>query len=149
MRNSLLRLVRSFAPTIHFRGSLTHHPNPILTCHVHAQATLERTYLLPSRLMSPHTRYYVREMRILAYGQLLESYRSLTLESLSAAFGVSVEFVDKYVLYACALSSCLMYLLVNSHDLSQTDVYIAPSTRYTVSWRPHGHHSRTPNMRKL
>ncbi|KAG1772214.1 PCI-domain-containing protein [Suillus placidus] len=57
-------------------------------------ATLEQTYLLPSRLLSPHTRYYVREMRILAYSQLLESYRSLTLESLSGVFGVSVEFVD-------------------------------------------------------
>ena len=33
-------------------------------------------------------------MRILAYSQLLESYRSLTLESLATAFGVSVEFVD-------------------------------------------------------
>ncbi|EIN06975.1 proteasome 26S subunit [Punctularia strigosozonata HHB-11173 SS5] len=59
-----------------------------------ALATLEQTYLIPSRLLSPHTRFYVREMRILAYSQLLESYRSLTLESLSAAFGVSVEFVD-------------------------------------------------------
>ncbi|KAG1726229.1 hypothetical protein EDB19DRAFT_1945217 [Suillus lakei] len=26
--------------------------------------TLEQTYLLPSRLLSPHTRYYVREMRM-------------------------------------------------------------------------------------
>ncbi|KAH7889127.1 26S proteasome subunit RPN7-domain-containing protein [Phlebopus sp. FC_14] len=59
-----------------------------------ALATLEQTYLLPSRLLSPHTRYYVREMRILAYAQLLESYRSVTLESLSGAFGVSVDFVD-------------------------------------------------------
>ncbi|EPQ57701.1 PCI-domain-containing protein [Gloeophyllum trabeum ATCC 11539] len=59
-----------------------------------ALATVEQTYLRPSRLLSPHTRYYVREMRILAYNQLLESYRSLTLESLAAAFGVSVEFVD-------------------------------------------------------
>jgi 26S proteasome regulatory subunit N7 len=33
-------------------------------------------------------------MRILAYTQLLESYRSLTLESLSTAFGVSISFVD-------------------------------------------------------
>lgn len=63
-----------------------------------ALATLEQTYLLPSRLLCPHTRYYVREMRILAYAQLLESYRSLTLESLSGAFGVSVDFVDKYAL---------------------------------------------------
>jgi len=59
-----------------------------------ALATLEQTHLLPSRILSPHTRYYVREMRILAYSQLLESYRSLTLESLSNAFGVSIEFVD-------------------------------------------------------
>lgn len=65
-------------------------------CHV---ASLEQTYLLPSRILNPHTRFYVREMRILAYGQLLESYRSLTLESLSRAFGVSVEFLDKYVLF--------------------------------------------------
>lgn len=37
-------------------------------------------------------------MRILAYSQLLESYRSLTLDSLSGAFGVSVDFVDTCVL---------------------------------------------------
>ncbi|TFY58539.1 hypothetical protein EVG20_g8111 [Dentipellis fragilis] len=59
-----------------------------------ALATLEQTHLLPSRFLSPHTRFYVREMRILAYTQLLESYRSLTLESLSGAFGVTVDFVD-------------------------------------------------------
>ncbi|KAG2093717.1 26S proteasome subunit RPN7-domain-containing protein [Suillus discolor] len=53
-------------------------------------STLGQTYLLPSRLLLPHTCYYVREMRILAYSQLLESYCSLTLESLSGAFGVGV-----------------------------------------------------------
>lgn len=46
-------------------------------------------------------------MRILAYSQLLESYRSLTMESLSAAFGVSVDFVDVYVL---SLTACPYYL---------------------------------------
>lgn len=60
-------------------------------------ASLEQTHLLPSRLLNPHARFYVREMRILAYSQLLESYRSLTLDSLAGAFGVSVEFVDRYV----------------------------------------------------
>ena len=34
-------------------------------------------------------------MRILAYTQLLESYRSLTLDSLVRSFGVSVDFVDR------------------------------------------------------
>ncbi|TEB30589.1 PCI-domain-containing protein [Coprinellus micaceus] len=59
-----------------------------------ALATLEQSFLIPSRILHPHARYYVREMRILAYAQLLESYRSLTLESLARAFGVSVEFID-------------------------------------------------------
>ncbi|TFK63027.1 proteasome 26S subunit [Pluteus cervinus] len=59
-----------------------------------ALATLEQTFFIPSRILSPHTRFYVREMRILAYNQLLESYRSLTLESLSRALGVSVDFID-------------------------------------------------------
>jgi len=43
----------------------------------------------------PHYRYYVREMRIMAYTQLLESYRSLTLEYMADAFGVTVEYVDQ------------------------------------------------------
>ncbi|TCD65935.1 hypothetical protein EIP91_002003 [Steccherinum ochraceum] len=59
-----------------------------------ALATLEQTFLLPSRILAPHTRYYVREMRIIAYSQILESYRSLTLDSLARSFGVSIEFVD-------------------------------------------------------
>ena len=60
-------------------------------------AALEQTHLKPNRILAPHTRYYVREMRILAYNQLLESYRSLTLDSLARSFGVSVDFVDKCV----------------------------------------------------
>jgi len=87
--------VISVLPELPILGELV---NNLYDCHYAklfvALATLEQTYLLPSRLLSPHTRYYVREMRILAYSQLLESYRSLTLESLSGAFGVSVEFVD-------------------------------------------------------
>jgi len=59
-----------------------------------ALATLEQSFLLPSRLLSPHARFYVREMRILAYNQLLQSYHSLTLDSLARSFGVSIEFVD-------------------------------------------------------
>lgn len=47
------------------------------------------------RLLAPHYRFYVREMRILAYTQLLESYRSLTLQYMASAFGVSTEFVDR------------------------------------------------------
>ena len=34
-------------------------------------------------------------MRVRAYSQLLESYRSVQLDSMAKAFGVSVEFLDK------------------------------------------------------
>ncbi|XP_076447495.1 26S proteasome non-ATPase regulatory subunit 6-like [Babylonia areolata] len=47
------------------------------------------------RLMAAHYRYYVREMRIMAYAQLLESYRSLTLDYMAQAFGVTVDFIDQ------------------------------------------------------
>ncbi|KAI9568050.1 26S proteasome subunit RPN7-domain-containing protein [Boletus coccyginus] len=87
--------VISVLPELPVLGDLV---NNLYDCHYAkffvALATLEQTYLLPSRLLSPHTRYYVREMRIFAYSQLLESYRSVTLESLSGAFGVSVDFID-------------------------------------------------------
>eukprot|EP00126_Sphaerothecum_destruens_P009089 Sdes_comp20427_c0_seq1m14516 len=46
------------------------------------------------RYLSPHTRYFVREMRIIAYAQLLESYRSVTLTSMANSFGVSPNFMD-------------------------------------------------------
>lgn len=60
-----------------------------------ALAKVEREYVAPSILLAPHKRYYVRELRIKAYAQLLESYKSLTLESLARAFGVSVEYIDE------------------------------------------------------
>uniref|UniRef100_A0A1L8DT21 26S proteasome non-ATPase regulatory subunit 6 n=1 Tax=Nyssomyia neivai TaxID=330878 RepID=A0A1L8DT21_9DIPT len=52
------------------------------------------TFLRNDYLVYPHYRYYVREMRISAYTQLLESYRSLTLQYMAQAFGVSIEYVD-------------------------------------------------------
>jgi 26S proteasome regulatory subunit N7 len=60
-----------------------------------ALAEVEQKYLIPNPLLAPHARYYVREMRIKAYTQLLESYRSLTLERMSRSFGVSEAFIDR------------------------------------------------------
>jgi len=59
-----------------------------------ALGDVEEEYLVVRRMMKDHARWYVREMKVKAYVQLLESYRSLTVESLSAALGVSREFVD-------------------------------------------------------
>lgn len=47
------------------------------------------------RLFQPHYHYYVREMRILAYNQLLESYRSLSLSYMADAFEVTEGFIDQ------------------------------------------------------
>uniref|UniRef100_A0A6B2L6T1 PCI domain-containing protein n=1 Tax=Arcella intermedia TaxID=1963864 RepID=A0A6B2L6T1_9EUKA len=44
---------------------------------------------------SLHVSYFAREMRIRAYKQYLESYRSVQLKSIASAFGVSVEFIDR------------------------------------------------------
>ncbi|TIA94171.1 hypothetical protein E3P81_00423 [Wallemia ichthyophaga] len=58
-------------------------------------AGVEETYLLPSRYWSGHARFYSREIRIRAYGQLLESYKSLNISHLANTFGVSDAFVHK------------------------------------------------------
>jgi 26S proteasome regulatory subunit N7 len=47
------------------------------------------------RYLAVHVRYYCREMRIKAYAQLLDSYRSVRLDSMAKAFGVTVEFLDR------------------------------------------------------
>lgn len=58
-------------------------------------AEIEYNHLIPSLLLNQHARYYVREMRIKAYTQLLESYRSMTLGNLAAAFGVGETYIEK------------------------------------------------------
>lgn len=47
------------------------------------------------RYTSPHVRILIRELRVLAYSQFLESYKSVRLTSMAQAFGVSVDFLDK------------------------------------------------------
>jgi len=47
------------------------------------------------RYLHFHSGFYTREMKIKAYGQLLESYRSLTLEYMAVAFGVAEDYIDQ------------------------------------------------------
>ncbi|ANB14970.1 proteasome regulatory particle lid subunit RPN7 [Sugiyamaella lignohabitans] len=60
-----------------------------------ALARVEEEFLRVSRYLSPHSAYYLREMRRKAYAQLLESYKTLSMKSMADAFGVSVEFLDQ------------------------------------------------------
>lgn len=50
--------------------------------------------MMKHSLLAAHRRFYIREMRVLAYTQLLQSYRSVTLDSMAASFGVSADFID-------------------------------------------------------
>jgi len=41
-----------------------------------------------------HYRYFLREVRIVAYSQFLDSYKSVTLANMATAFGVTTDFLD-------------------------------------------------------
>jgi len=45
--------------------------------------------------IASHFNYFLREIRIVAYRQFLEPYRSITLASMANAFGVSFPFLDR------------------------------------------------------
>merc|ERR1711964_860877 len=47
------------------------------------------------RYLYEHRGWFVREMRLRAYQQLLQSYRVVGLESMANDFGVSVDFLDR------------------------------------------------------
>jgi 26S proteasome regulatory subunit N7 len=44
---------------------------------------------------SAHTGYLMREIRVVAYSQFLEAYKSVTLASMANSFGVSEDFIDR------------------------------------------------------
>eukprot|EP01096_Ripella_sp_DP13-Kostka_P014278 TRINITY_DN63_c0_g1_i1.p1 TRINITY_DN63_c0_g1~~TRINITY_DN63_c0_g1_i1.p1 ORF type:complete len:386 (-),score=214.52 TRINITY_DN63_c0_g1_i1:331-1488(-) len=46
-------------------------------------------------VLRPHAQFFCREMRIRAYSQLLESYKSVQLNSMASDFGVNVEYIDR------------------------------------------------------
>lgn len=51
--------------------------------------------LLPNKYLSQHANYFLREMRCKAYGQLLESYKSISLKSMAENFNISTDFLDR------------------------------------------------------
>eukprot|EP00283_Hemiselmis_rufescens_P009053 CAMPEP_0173433612 /NCGR_PEP_ID=MMETSP1357-20121228/10997_1 /TAXON_ID=77926 /ORGANISM="Hemiselmis rufescens, Strain PCC563" /LENGTH=411 /DNA_ID=CAMNT_0014398335 /DNA_START=42 /DNA_END=1277 /DNA_ORIENTATION=+ len=60
------------------------------------------------RFLAPHSRYFLRQARIGAYTQYLESYHTVSLPSMAETFGVSVAFLDRELsdLVACGRLSC-------------------------------------------
>lgn len=60
-----------------------------------ALAAVEVNFLTLDRYLFEHRGWFVREMRLRAYQQLLQSYRVVGLESMANDFGVSVDFLDR------------------------------------------------------
>ena len=60
-------------------------------------AAVEENFLSQDRYLFEHRAWFVREMRLRGYQQLLQSYRVVGLDTMAANFGVTVEFLDRYV----------------------------------------------------
>lgn len=60
-----------------------------------ALAAVEENFLTQDRYLYEHRAYFVREMRLRGYQQLLQSYRVVGLTTMAEAFGVSVDFLDR------------------------------------------------------
>ena len=60
-----------------------------------ALAAVEDSFLSHDRYLYEHRAWFVREMRLRGYQQLLQSYRIVGLQSMASDFGVSVDFLDK------------------------------------------------------
>ncbi|KAL8825313.1 MAG: hypothetical protein Q9170_007841 [Blastenia crenularia] len=60
-----------------------------------ALAAVEDNFLGQDRYLYEHRGWYVREMRLRGYQQLLQSYRVVGMQSMANDFGVSVDFLDR------------------------------------------------------
>lgn len=58
-------------------------------------AAVEEAFLTHDRYLYEHRAWFVREMRLRGYQQLLQSYRVVGLATMASAFGVTVDFLDK------------------------------------------------------
>ena len=47
------------------------------------------------RYLHPHWQFYVRELRVKAYSQFLESYRTVHVDAMSKAFNISMDLLDR------------------------------------------------------
>jgi 26S proteasome regulatory subunit N7 len=58
-------------------------------------ATVEvQPILLADRFLQVHCGYIMRELHVLGYKQFLDSYKSVTLDSMATSFGVGAEYLD-------------------------------------------------------
>jgi 26S proteasome regulatory subunit N7 len=77
------------------------------------------------RYFEPHYTYYVREMRIIAYNQLLVSYSSLTIPYMADAFGVTPAFIDKFDNFIIIENQFFFKFIINNRFSREISRFIA------------------------
>jgi len=61
--------------------------------YLHAMVEVQ-PILIADRFFQPHAGFILRELHVLGYKQFLDSYKSVTLDSMANSFGVSTSFLD-------------------------------------------------------
>ena len=72
------------------------------------------TQICTDPVFYPHYHYYVREMRIKAYIQLLRAYRSLSLNNIATTFGLSREFIEDEISRLVDLFHIFIHLIFDA-----------------------------------
>jgi hypothetical protein len=113
-----------------------------------ALAAVEDQFLTQDRYLHEHRAWFVREMRLRAYQQLLQSYRVVGLSGMANDFGVTVDYLDRYVLSGTPqIESNLLTTTTGTLPSSfQTTALPAPSIESTVSSRRIDQMTRTSSM---
>lgn len=73
--------------------------------------------------MSPHKVLYLREVRVVVYSQFLESYKTVSLDNMAAAFGVTADFIDSELceLISMRRINCKIDKVANIIELERAD----------------------------
>lgn len=61
--------------------------------YLHAMVEIQ-PILHADRFLHPHSGFIMRELHVIGYKQFLDSYKSVTLESMASSFGVGTQFLD-------------------------------------------------------
>jgi len=89
-----MSLIQTLSPKFLFQSKLV---NALYECdykaYLHAMVEVQ-PILVADRFLQPHAGYIIRELHVLGYKQFLDSYKSVTIESMASSFGVGTQFLD-------------------------------------------------------
>jgi 26S proteasome regulatory subunit N7 len=113
-----------------------------------ALGEVEVGFLNQDRYLYEHRGWYVREMRLRGYQQLLQSYRVVGLQSMANDFGVTVDFLDKWVSQTRNMYKTRLTLSLGTlPSSSPPTAYRAPLTASRASLRRTDPTTRTSSTR--